>query len=307
MLLLALLNTFALNLLPILLLSGAGFALGRTLHIEPRPLGQVIFYLLSPILVFNLLWNNRLSWGEVAQIALYAALLCLILGVSAALVSSRSRLPRTTRLGMILTAAFGNTGNYGLPLVAFAFGKEALAYATVYFVTNSILFNTVGVLVASLGHLDIHQAGRNLLRIPTIYAVPLALGLSSLHITLPEALRRTLDLGANAAIPLMLVLLGLELGKVTWGDHHQAILSSTALRLLISPLLSGLLAIPFGFQGKALQAVLAEASMPAAITTTVLASEYRLDTSTVTAIVFLSTLLSPLTLTPLIFFLQKHG
>lgn len=305
MLLPALLNTFAMNLLPILLLSGAGFALGKTLRVEARPLGQVIFYLFAPILVFNLLLNNRLSWEEVAYVALFAALISLTLGLTAALLLARLPIPLITRLGMILTAAFGNTGNYGLPLVAFAFGKEALAYATIYFVTNSLLFNTVGVLVASLGHLDLRQAAWNLLRVPTIHALALAFVVSRLGVTLPQPLTRSLDLAAGAAIPLMLVLLGLELQKVTWGNHRHLILGGVTLRLLLSPLLAIGLNLFFGFEGKALQAILTEASMPAAITTTVLASEYQLDTSTVTAVVFLSTLLSPLTLTLLIFLLQR--
>ncbi len=305
MLFAALLNTFAMNLLPILLLSGAGFVAGRALRIEPRPLGQVIFYLFSPILVFNLLSNNRLSWQEMGHIALYAMLISLVLGLFTLLLILRSPYSSATRLGLILSVAFGNTGNYGLPLVAFAFGEEALAYATIYFVTNAILFNTLGVVVASLGHLNLSQALRNLLRVPTIYAVLAALMITRLGVQLPEPLIRTLDLGAAAAIPLMLVLLGLELQKVVWGNHPRLILSGVSLRLIVSPLLAWGLALLFGFQGKALQAVLTEASMPAAITTTVLAGEYHLDTPTVTAIVFLSTLLSPLTLTPLIFLLQQ--
>jgi predicted permease len=41
------------------------------------------------------------------------------------------------------------------------------------------------------------------------------------------------------------------------------------------------------------------------VMTTVLANEYELDTSLVTAIVFVSTILSPLTLTPLIYLLGR--
>ncbi len=304
MLFTALLNTFAMNLLPILLLSGAGFILGKTLQVEPRPLGQVIFYLFSPILVFNLLWNNRLSWREAGGVALYALLLCLLLAALMALALARTNLPIPTRLGLILSVAFANTGNYGLPLVAFAFGKEALAYATIYFVTNSLMFNTFGVMVASLGHLNVSQAIRNLLRVPTLYALLIAALAIHFRLPMPAPLQRALDLGASGAIPLMLVLLGLELQKVSWGNHRRLIGSTVLARLLGAPLLAFLLNLPFGFQGKALQAILIESSMPTAITTTVLASEYRLDTSAVTAVVFLSTLLSPLTLTPLIFFLH---
>jgi predicted permease len=45
--------------------------------------------------------------------------------------------------------------------------------------------------------------------------------------------------------------------------------------------------------------------MPSMVSATVLATEYQLDSKLVTAIVFISTLLSPLTLTPLLVFLGK--
>jgi predicted permease len=57
-------STFANNILPILLLSGAGFALGKLLHIEARSIGRVVFYVFSPVLIFDLLIQNRLKMSE---------------------------------------------------------------------------------------------------------------------------------------------------------------------------------------------------------------------------------------------------
>jgi predicted permease len=52
------------------------------------------------------------------------------------------------------------------------------------------------------------------------------------------------------------------------------------------------------------QAAIVVSAMPAAVVTTVLALEFDLDSSLVTGIVFLSTLLSPLTLVLLITYLK---
>jgi predicted permease len=59
-----------------------------------------------------------------------------------------------------------------------------------------------------------------------------------------------------------------------------------------------------GLTGVTRQAAVLEASMPTAVITTVLAVEYDLDNAFVTGTVVLSTLLSPLTLTLLIAYLQ---
>lgn len=301
----ALLTTFANNILPILLIGAAGFLLGKTLSVDSRSLGRVVFYIFSPILAFNLLMHTELDSADVFTTVGYSVAICLLVGLLAFLSGRFFRLERPVLMAVMLTAAFGNTGNYGLPLVSFAFGQEALAFATLYFVTNSILFNTVGVLVASLGHMDLKGALAGLFKVPTVYAVLLAVLLDRFQLALPFPLERTIDLSADASIPVMIVLLGLELSRVQWSHSLRALGLGTALRLLAGPAIGLLLAIPFGLQGAARQANVLEASMPAAVTTTILATEYGLDTSLVTAIVFIGTLLSPLTLTPLLVYLAR--
>jgi predicted permease len=212
---------------------------------------------------------------------------------------------RPVLMAIVLTSAFGNTGNYGLPLVSFAFGQEALAFATLNFVTTSLMFNTVGVLIASLGHMDIRTALTGLFKVPTVYAVILAILLNSFHLILPLPLSRTVDLAANASIPVMIILLGLELSRIQWSHSFRAVGLSTGIRLLAGPAIGLLLALLFGMKGAVRQGNVTEASMPAAVTTIVLATEYGLDPSLVTAMVYIGTLLSPLTLTPLLVYLGK--
>lgn len=301
----ALLSTFADNLLPILLLSGVGLLLGKTLSVDSRALGRVVFYVFSPILVFNLLLHIELSSGEVVATMAYTVALCAVTGLLALFSGLLMHCERPVLMAIIITSAFGNTGNYGLPLVSFAFGKQALAFASLYFVTTSILFNTVGVLLASLGRMDFKAAALGLFRVPAVYGVTLAALLNRFHLLLPTPLARTIDLAANGSIPLMIVLLGLELSRVTWSHSVRPIGLSVGLRLLAGPVVGLLLAGLFGFQGAARQGTVTETAMPAAVTNTILATEYGLDSSLVTAMVFIGTLLSPLTLTPLLVYLGK--
>jgi predicted permease len=56
-------------------------------------------------------------------------------------------------------------------------------------------------------------------------------------------------------------------------------------------------------KGAAFQAGMVEAAVPTAITATVLATEYDIEPAFVTTAVLISTLLSPLTLTPILAYL----
>jgi malate permease and related proteins len=297
--------TFANNILPILLLSGAGFALGKLLHIDARSIGRVVFYVFSPVLIFNLLIQNHLKMSEAVGIILLTVCTVTIMGLLTYGLGTLFKLERPVLISILVTTMFANTGNYGLPLVSFAFGEKALSYAGIFFVTTTFLFYTVGVLIASLGHMNFKEAVLGLLKIPTMYAVLLAVIINAFQIPIPGPVERSVELAAGGTIPLMLILLGVELTRVQFSGSMRAMQLSVILRLLVAPLIALLLAALFGIQGYARQGSVTEASMPSMVSTTVLATEYQLDSRLVTAIIFISTLLSPLTLTPLLVFLGR--
>lgn len=298
-------STFANNILPIILLSGAGFALGKLLHIEPRSLGRVVFYVFSPVLIFDLLVQNQLKISEAAIVIAFALCFILMIGALTFSIGYLIKLDRPALVAILITTMFANTGNYGLPLVSFAFGEQALSYAGIYFATTTLLFYTLGVFLASLGHMTFKDAILGLLRIPTLYAVVLAVLMNIWNIGIPVPVARAVELAAGGTIPLMLILLGVQLTRVEFTGNQRALQLSVSLRLLVAPLAALLFAALFGLQGFPRQASVTQASMPSMVSATVLATEYNLDARLVTAIVFISTLLSPLTLTPLLVFLGR--
>ena len=298
-------STFANNILPIILLSGAGFALGKLLDIEPRSLGRVVFYVFSPVLLFDLLIQNQLDLGEAATVIAFALSFILMIGALTLLLGVALKLERPALVAILITTMFANTGNYGLPLVSFAFGEPALPYAGIYFATTTLLFYTLGVFLASLGHMSFREAIVGLFRIPTLYAVLLAVLMNALNIDIPVPVARAVELAAGGTIPLMLILLGVQLTHVELSGNQRAMQLSVGLRLVIAPLAALLFAALFGLQDVSRQASVTQASMPSMVSATVLATEYNLDSRLVTAVVFVSTLLSPFTLTPLLVFLGR--
>lgn len=298
-------STFANNILPIILLSGAGYALGKILHIDPRSLGRVVFYVFSPVLIFDLLVQNQLKITEAAIVIAFVLCLLLVIGLITLLLGYFFKLERPALVSILITTMFANTGNYGLPLVSFAFGDQALSYAGIYFITTTLLFYTFGVFLASLGHMSFKEAIMELFRIPMLYAVLFAILINLWNIELPVPIARTVELAANGTIPLMLILLGVQLTRVEFSGNDRALQLSVSLRLLVAPLVALLFAALFGLQGFPRQASVTQASMPSIVSATVLATEYNLDFKLVTAAVFISTLLSPFTLTPLLVFLGR--
>jgi predicted permease len=106
-----LLNIFVNNILPVLLLSGTGFALEKTLHVDARPLGRVIFYILSPVLVFNLHTSNELPFDRIGLMVGFTATGSLIISGLAFLIGKLFRLDRGALIIVIVTSMCVNAGN----------------------------------------------------------------------------------------------------------------------------------------------------------------------------------------------------
>jgi predicted permease len=288
------------NLFPILLAACIGFTLAKWLNINPRPLSQVVFYVFSPILVFNLIMNSQLSNQDILRTLAFALILMVIIGLLTWLLGGLLRFDRKMMAAVMITAIFMNAGNYGLPLTSFAFGEQALAFASVFFVISALFTNTVGIVIASSGSMTVLNAIKGLLKFPAIYALSLGILFLQFGWKLPSGLDRSVTLLSNAAIPCMLVLLGMQLVNIRLGGHVKPLILTSSMRLLIAPALAFGMTRLFGMTGPAQQAVVLEAGMPVAVLTTILATEFDVAPTFVTTAVLVTTLLSPLTLTPLL-------
>ena len=155
-------------------------------------------------------------------------------------------------------------------------------------------------MIASSGSTSLIQAIKGLIRLPTIYGLLLGILFVRLGWQLPSALDRTVALLADASIPAMLVLLGLQFVNLKMDGQFRPLILVTVMRLLVSPLLAFGLSRLFELTGPAHQASVLEAAMPAAVLNTVLATEFDSLPAFVTTAVLVTTLLSPFTLTPLL-------
>jgi predicted permease len=292
-----LLPIFASDILPIFVLAAVGFLLARYSGVDARSLSRITFNALSPCLVFHLLVTSSISGLDFGRMALFCVLVMGTIGVLARVAAAALRLDRPSTIAMMLVVMFSNGGNYGLPVAMFAFGSQALAFATVYFVSSSVLTYTAGVFLAASGRRSVAQALSGVTRVPTIYAVAAAGLIMWLHVPLPETVLRPISLLSDAALPLMILVLGMQLERATRPERASVVATAVALSIFVTPLLGWGFARLLGMEGAAFQAAVIQASMPAAVVTTILALQYEVAPNFVTSVVAISTLLSPFTLT----------
>jgi len=300
-----LLDILVRNIAPVFLVAGAGFILGRTSRPDVSSISRLTFYVLSPALVFHTLLSTTLSADEVGRLVIFSLTAMLVSGLLAWTLARVLALSQALTSAFLLVNLFVNGGNYGLSVNQLAFGEAAVARASIYYVCSTVLVYTVGVYLATRGHADPRQGLVNALKVPALYAVLLAIAANLLGWRLPQPLDTAVRLLAQAAVPLMLLVLGLQLARTPRIERPATVAAASILRLASGPLIGLALATALGLTGLTRQAAVVEASMPPAVITTILALEYGVEPGFITSTVFVATLLSPISVTAVLALLKQ--
>lgn len=285
---------------PIFIVLGVAYALGRRTRPDPRTLSIFLIYVFVPALSFNGLFHAELGGDFLGLIGVTVGVVCVMVVLGWAL-GRWLRLEARQRGSLIMTLFMINGANYGTPVNTFAYGALGGQFAVVYYVVNSVLSNFLGVFFASQGSVPIRRALLNALSVPIGYAALLGLALNVLQVEIPLFLGRGIDILAQASIPCMLALLGLQLTQMQLDPRRlRLILLAAVVRLVGGALIALPLCVLFGVQGVAFQVAITQSAMPTAVMTNALAAEFGGDVEFTSAMTLVSTLLSIISLSVLI-------
>ena len=251
----------------------------------------------DPAFIKDILWV--LVLGVVFMIGL------LVLGRIAAKVL---RIDRSHRGVWAYAAAYSNFGFMGFPIILTFFGETGLALAGVFSLPANILFYSWGL---STVLQDVPEDRKNAEKEPlwkkivTPVNVAAVLGILFyfLRIIVPNAIATPLTHLGNVTTPLSMVVTGMNLasGNPAAIFKNRDALLATAGRLVVSPLVvfavcQLLLALIPGFNPFIVGIFVVLFAMPSASVVTILAELYGADKTFAAQIVFLTSLLSILTI-----------
>ncbi|MBL8967649.1 MAG: AEC family transporter [Spirochaetaceae bacterium] len=289
--------------LVLFLLMAAGFAAGKLGFLEGsnrRALSRLLVNFILPALIVASM-QKPLS-PELRSEAFAALGLSFVIYAAAfplAMLFARLIRARGSEAGVhAFACVFSNVAFMGFPVMEALFGKESLFTVSIYNIPFQILAFSIGAsMIARSGK---ERKGLK----PADFVTPA--GISSfvgfalflLGIGLPTPLLKAMTLLGDTTTPLSMLLIGATLAAT----NPAALLRSPRLyltslyRLLLFPL--GLYAVlsALGFSGRLLGMPVIIASMPVAANASILAEAYGGDSETASALVFVSTALSLLTL-----------
>lgn len=292
-------------IVPVFIVIAAGFLLQKLAPVESTAsVSSIILHTFTPCLVFISIISSSFesdAWWKICFIAIVSILALVVLSWA---VSKALRLTKKSTAAFVLSTSFLNAGNYGLPLTLFAFGEKGLALAVIFFVASSLLTFTVGVFVASQGSHGLRESVKNVVRLPLIYSILAAAAVRLSGFTIPKPILQGVGLMGQAAIPAMLIVLGMELARSTFRESSSKdwtlIGFSSVIKLLFPILFVSLLSGMIGLTGLAGKVALVQASMPTAVFVVIITLKYGGNSRFVTNAVVVSTLASVVTLTLLL-------
>ena len=187
--------------LPLLVLIGLGFLLGRLRGSDPHPLSDVTLYILLPILLFTSLVRHLPSGLQSLQLFAWYFGLGFLLWLAVSLIAYLAAWERTTRSAVLLGLTGFNMASYGLPVALFALGEPSLSLIMILVVAGNVFMGTFGVYIAASGQQTPGHAFASVFKMPLIHAVWLALLVHALDLTLPPHLLSLADMVGRAAPP----------------------------------------------------------------------------------------------------------
>ena len=193
-----------------------------------------------------------------------------------------------------LVTAFGNVGFVGLPVVAAIFGDEMVFFASLC----NIPFN-LALYSCSAAQLS-PDGGR--VRWQDVLNVSVVLLLSRVHV--PGVLADTISSVSGVTIPLSMLVIGTSLGGISVRSAltDWRVYAVSAVRLLVCPLLTWVVLRPL-VSGMMLSLPVIMAACPSAILVTALCLQYGRSDAFASKCIFLSTILSAVTIPLLIWLL----
>lgn len=268
----------------ILVLVGAGIALRqfRVLRREDsRALNGVIIYAALPALIFSAVAKAPLS-GELLRVVGVAWAVTLA-GLALAWAAAKAlRLTGRVAGAFVISAAIGNTGYIGYPVVRALLGESWLTPAVFYDVFGSVaVMLTFGIAIAA--HYGEHDEPHvNILRefitFPAVIALIVALAFR--FVPWPPVVWSTVmdwtGFAGTLAAPLIMLSLGVSLDFSAFRGATVPFAVLGALKLLVMPAVA-VAVVALAGAGDATRMVALEAGMPTALLALIFSQRFGLD------------------------------
>ena len=191
---------------------------------------------------------------------------------------------------------FSNCGFMGYPVLEGLFGKLGVFYGSIFNIPFNLFMLSYGTMLYT-GKRDIRTL-KAALKHPGIIATVLGLLMFTFSISFPSPLTKALTSVGSMTTPLSMIIVGSMLAEIKFKEIFSGFLVYYAsfVRLIIAPLVTIIILKLLHADRLLFQISVTIETMPVAVIATVLAEKYGADTKLASRCIFISTLISMITI-----------
>ena len=287
-------------LFPVFLIIGIGYWYGKK---DPKFDTKFITTFAGnfglPAIIFYSLTTTNISFDLFLRFSYYITLYVIIFSVIGLIIL---KILKKDIYRLLPPLILPNTGNMGMPICLFAYGKMGLAIATAATAMILVFHFSIGILLASK-KLSLNP----LIKCVPVYALFVSLIFVYYKIPAPVFLENATFLIGYSTIFLVLMSLGVALSKLKVFYFKETLIYSLT-RVLIGPIIGYAFVRFFNLTGVEAGVMFIQASMPSAVLTYLVAKIYspKKISDSIAGTVVLSTFLSFFTLIVVVFIALKY-
>ncbi len=216
--------TLVLSLIPLYLIIAIGYGAGKWLDIDKHSIARLSLFIFIPVMVFGFIADMELK-----PVYIFLPLLIFIVQaiIAFATLSIGRKIYKDNRANLLaMCSSMGNTGFFGLPLVALLFDDKLIALY-IFMMIGAIIFEaTIGYYLAARGNFSTYDSLIKLSKFPALYAVTLAIIVNYLNINLPESFYTYWEYFKGCYIITGMMIIGIALShmdKMVFGSRFISI------------------------------------------------------------------------------------
>lgn len=269
-----------------------------------KKLSKVVIDITCPALILSSAMTGELPDRRYILPLLGISVLTYLLLTGVALLLPRFLTKKKDDEGVIgFAMMFGNVGFMGYPIVASIFGHEAVFYAAVLNVVNTFTVFTIGTMLV-VGKNQSTAAEKEMSRKKMLRKVLYSTPMLSAYLTMmivaleikdiPEFISQPLTMIGNITVPAALLIIGSSMSQLPLRAllGNGTIYTTTLMRLAILPVGIHYLMTLLGFSPFVVGINTVVIAMPVATYGTILCLRHGKDTTLITEVTFITTLLA---------------
>lgn len=298
------------QMIQLFMVIGLGYLLMKTHVLDEvfnKKLNTLLLTVTTPALILSSVMgnDNMQDANTVLFVFVVAIIVYVLLPLLGIIITKLLRVPHQQSGLYIFMTVFSNIGFMGFPVMKAIFGNGAVFYTAIFNMIFNIFVYTVGIYLINLGSGAKTSFQLKNLRSPGIIACLIALFIYFLHIQMPSIIAETCDMVGSITTPIAMLLIGATLANIDVKSIFSEfrLYPYTIIKQILIPVIAFPILKLFIQDSYILGITLIMLAMPVANSAVLFSQEYGGDIELAAKSVFITTLISVVTIPAIVSFL----